>query len=40
VSFCAKGVKKLNATQFEVRASDYVPDGALRILIVRQPPPR
>ena len=40
VSFCAKGVKKLNATQFEVRASDYVPDGDLSILILKKPPPR
>jgi hypothetical protein len=34
VSFCAKGVKKIGPTTFEVRHTDFVPTQDLNILIV------
>jgi hypothetical protein len=36
VSFCAEGVKKIGPTQFEVRRTDFVPDGDLSILILQK----
>lgn len=38
VSFCGEGVKKIDPTQFELRKSDYVPDGDLNVLILSKPP--
>ena len=35
VSFCAKGVKKIGPTQFEVRARNFVPKEDLNVLIVK-----
>lgn len=35
VSFCAEGVKKVSATQFEVRKKNYVPSRDLDVLILR-----
>ncbi len=35
VSFCMDGVKKINATQFEVRKTNFEPSHNLNILIVR-----
>jgi Na+-transporting NADH:ubiquinone oxidoreductase subunit NqrF len=37
VSFCATGVKKIGATQFEVRYKDYTPDRNLQVLIMHRP---
>ncbi len=34
VSFCAEGVKKISATQFEVRKTDFEPTQDLNVLIV------
>jgi hypothetical protein len=34
VSFCARGVKKISATQFEVRKADFTPQGNLDILFL------
>jgi hypothetical protein len=34
VSFCGENVRKIGPTQFEVRASDFVPASNLRILIL------
>lgn len=34
VSFCLNNLKKISATGFEMRASDYRPSGALKILLV------
>ena len=39
VSFCGDDVKKIGQTQFEVRKSDYTPDGNLSVLILRKLPP-
>jgi len=36
VTFCAEGVKKIGPTQFEVRRTDFVPDGNLSILILQK----
>ena len=38
VSFCGDDVKKLSETQFELRRTDYTPDGNLSILILRKLP--
>jgi hypothetical protein len=38
VSFCGEGVKKIAPTQFEMRKSDFVPDGDLNVLILSKPP--
>jgi hypothetical protein len=34
VSFCADGVKKISATQFEVRKKDFEPDKDLNVLVM------
>ena len=34
VTFCGDGVKKLSPTQFEMRKSDFTPDGDLAVLIL------
>jgi Domain of unknown function (DUF4424) len=39
VSFCMDGVKKISATQFEVRKTEFTPDKDLAILLVRKPQP-
>ena len=39
VSFCGDDVKKIGQTRFEVRKSDYTPDGNLSVLILRKLPP-
>jgi Domain of unknown function (DUF4424) len=38
VSFCGEGVKKIGPTQFEMKKSDFVPDGDLNVLILSKPP--
>jgi hypothetical protein len=35
-SFCAEGVKKINATQFEMRKKNFVPSRDLKVLILRR----
>lgn len=40
VSFCGQGVEKIGATQFEMRKTDYVPDGDFAVLILRKLPPQ
>jgi Domain of unknown function (DUF4424) len=37
VSFCADGVKKISATEFEVRKKNFMPSKDLKILILRKP---
>jgi hypothetical protein len=38
VSFCGTGVRKISDTQFEMRATDFMPQGNLSVLIlIRQP---
>jgi Domain of unknown function (DUF4424) len=39
VSFCGDDVKKVGQTRFEMRKSDYTPDGNLSVLILRKLPP-
>jgi hypothetical protein len=36
VSFCGTGVKKISATQFQMTAKDFLPDGNLSVLILRK----
>jgi hypothetical protein len=36
VSFCGEDVKKIGDTQFEMRKTDYTPDGNLAVLILRK----
>lgn len=36
VSFCGEGVKKISATQFEMRRKDFRPEGNLSILILKK----
>ena len=36
VSFCGNGVKKTSATQFEMRKSNFSPDGNLSVLILNK----
>jgi hypothetical protein len=38
VSFCGEGVKKIGDTQFELKKTDYTPDGNLSILILKKLP--
>ncbi len=38
VSFCGTGVKKIGATQFEIRKDDFTPDKDLHVLILRRLP--
>jgi hypothetical protein len=36
VSFCGEDVKKISDTQFEMRRTDYTPDGNLSVLILKK----
>ena len=36
LSFCGDGIKKIGATQFELRKADYTPDGNLSVLILKK----
>jgi hypothetical protein len=36
VSFCGEGVKKISPTQFEMRKTDFTPDGNFSVLILRR----
>ena len=36
VSFCGDGVKKIGPTQFEMRKSDFTPEGDLAVLILKK----
>ena len=38
VSFCGEDVKKIGDTQFEMKKTDYTPDGNLSILILKKLP--
>ncbi len=38
VSFCGDDVKKLGETQFEMKKTDYTPDGNLSVLILKKLP--
>ena len=38
VSFCGEGVKKIGPTQFEMRKTDFTPNGDLKVLILSKPP--
>jgi hypothetical protein len=38
VSFCGDDVKKIGDTQFEMKKTDYTPDGNLAVLILRKLP--
>ena len=40
VSFCGDDVRKLGETRFEMKKSDYTPDGNLSILILKKLPPQ
>jgi len=40
VSFCAEGTKRLNPTQYEVRKTDFTPEGDLSVLILKKLPPQ
>jgi hypothetical protein len=40
VSFCGSNVKKLGETRFEMKKSDYTPDGNLSVLILRKLSPQ
>jgi hypothetical protein len=37
VSFCAAGVRKLDATRFEVRQNNFTPKSDLAIILLRPP---
>ena len=36
VSFCGEGVRKISPTQFEMRKTDFVPNGNLSVLILKR----
>jgi len=38
VSFCGEGVKKISATEFEMKKTDFVPEHDLNILILKRLP--
>ena len=38
ISFCGEGVKKIGATQFEMRKTDFMPEGNLSVLILKRMP--
>jgi hypothetical protein len=40
VSFCGEGVKKIGATQFEMRKSEFTPERDLAVLILKKLPPQ
>ena len=40
VTFCGEDVKKIGDTQFEMKKTDYTPDGNLAILILKKLPPQ
>jgi hypothetical protein len=39
VSFCAEGMRRLNPNQFEVKKTDFTPEGDLSVLILKKLPP-
>jgi len=39
VSFCGDGIKKISPTQFEMKKTDYTPEGDLGVLILKKLPP-
>jgi len=39
VSFCGEEVKKIGETQFEMKKTDYTPEGDLGVLILKKLPP-
>jgi len=38
VTFCGKGIRKIGATQFEMRRTDFTPDKDLHVLILKRLP--
>jgi hypothetical protein len=36
VTFCAKGIKKISPTQFEMKAIDFLPERELDVMFVRK----
>jgi Domain of unknown function (DUF4424) len=38
VSFCGEGVKKIGPTRFEIRKTDYTPEGNFSVLILKHMP--
>jgi hypothetical protein len=38
VSFCGECVKKIAPTRFEMRKTDYTPDGNFSVLILKRMP--
>lgn len=40
VSFCGEDVKKVGATKFEMKKTDFVPDGDFAVLFLRKLPPQ
>jgi hypothetical protein len=40
VSFCGENIKKVGATQMELRLTDYTPDGSLSVLFLRKLKPQ
>jgi len=40
VSFCGQDVKKIAGTQYEMRKTDFTPEGNLAVLILKKMPPR
>lgn len=40
VSFCGEGVRKIGPTQFDLRQTDFIPEGNLLILILKRLPPQ
>jgi hypothetical protein len=40
VSFCGENIKKVGATQMELRMTDYTPDGSLSVLFLRKLKPQ
>src|SRR6185436_14857543 len=39
VSFCAEGARRINNTQYEVKKTDFIPEGDLSVLILKRLPP-
>ena len=36
VSFCGRGVRKIGPTQFEMRKTDFTPQGDFSVLILKR----
>jgi hypothetical protein len=36
ISFCGDGVKKIGPTQFEMRKTNFTPDGNFAVLILKR----